>query len=207
MRVVPPAPAAEGVGRQLPQPQPGLQGANDGPSRAVPHSCQHCIVSLINPRQRGLPAKVTKHPVGAPKAAKHHCTGGAGQGRRVRKADGSALEALAPVLAGPLGRHACSQAAFALPAHTAAAPARTCVDALAGEGAVAHAVQAGDGGTVEGHAEHAQGAPRGDGAIRAVRAVQELAVGARRAHLPAEQGSNSGKERGGKGGMNCTRPV
>ncbi len=41
-----------------------------------------------------------------------------------------------------------------------------------------------DGGAVEGHAEHAERPPRGDGPVRAVAPVQEAAVRARRAHLP-----------------------
>ncbi len=69
----------------------------------------------------------------------------------------------------------------------AAGPGRapTSVHSLPREGRVAHAVQPLDGGTVEGHGQHAQRAAGRDGPVRAVCAVQEAAVGAGGAHLPA----------------------
>ena len=69
---------------------------------------------------------------------------------------------------------------------------RTRVDALPGEGRVTDAVEALDRGSVEGHAEHAQRAARGDGPVAAVAAVQEAPVRARRAHLPADSSTAPG---------------
>ncbi|MFS8859887.1 hypothetical protein NW852_05140 [Synechococcus sp. H60.1] len=57
------------------------------------------------------------------------------------------------------------------------------VEALTGEGAIAHAVEVGNGGAVEGHAQEAPGSAARDGAVGAVDAAQEAAVGAGSAHL------------------------
>lgn len=44
-----------------------------------------------------------------------------------------------------------------------------------------------DGCAIERHAQHAERAPRRDGAVRAIISVQEAAVGAGRPNLPAKQ--------------------
>jgi hypothetical protein len=57
------------------------------------------------------------------------------------------------------------------------------IEPLAGEGAIPHAVQVGDGGAIEGHAQQAPGIPAGDRPIGAVAAAQKAAVGAGGAYL------------------------
>jgi hypothetical protein len=71
---------------------------------------------------------------------------------------------------------------------------------LSREGAVADAVEAVDGGGVEGHGQHAQRAARGDGAIGAVLPAQVTPVRAGRAHLAAVAGRRGlGWQKGGGG--------
>mmetsp|Transcript_28796 Transcript_28796/g.73401 ORF Transcript_28796/g.73401 Transcript_28796/m.73401 type:complete len:396 (+) Transcript_28796:770-1957(+) len=108
-------------------------------------------------------------------------------------ADGLEQRVVRAVHHGPGGLHA-QVARDAVRAAKAAE--HHCVHALPRECRVAHAVQALHGGAVEGHGEHAQGAARGDGAVRAVMAVQEAAVRARRAHLlEAHAGRQAGEHR------------